>query len=101
MIMETEDITKSDWFKERPKIIQEAIENLPPTNLYSLNGKQCHIISYEEPESGLSKDVTVMVQKTGVGGVLAEMGMGELDTNRVFGIKPEDLKIWEEQPTTN
>lgn len=93
--MTIKEIIKSDWFKERPKIIQEVIKKLSPTEMYSLNGKQCHIISYEEPESGLVEDITVTVQKTGVGGPLAEMGMGILDTNQVFDIKPEDLKLWD------
>lgn len=60
--------------------------------LYKLkdSGKQCHIVSFEENESG---DVTCTIQKTGVGGAMYEMGLGELDANIVFGVKLEDLEV--------
>lgn len=91
--MTIEEFRETDWYKERPKVIQEAIDILPPTKLYSLNGRQCYIISYGEPEKEEDK-VTVTVQKTGIGGPLAEVGLGELDTNQVFGIELTDLTEW-------
>lgn len=90
--MHLRELKQTDWYKERPALIQKAINLLPPTKLYRLNGKQCQIISYEEGEK--SDDVTVTVQKTGVGGVLVKMGLGALDTNQVFGVKLTDLEEW-------
>ena len=45
-----------------------------------------------KPLSGKLKDVTVTVQKTGVGGALAEIGMGALNICNVFGVKLNRLK---------
>lgn len=85
-----------DWYNERPKIIQEAILKLPPNKFYKFkdSGKQCYIVSYEEPENE-NNPVTVTVQKTGVGGVMAEIGLGSLDQNRVFGVSLENLEPYE------
>jgi hypothetical protein len=92
-----EELRKTDWYKDRPPCIQQAIELRPPVMVYSLNGKGCHIISYEEPESGKLEDVTVTVQKNGIG---EEQGLGPeynaaIHTNAVFGVKLEDLKIFD------
>ena len=96
--MELQELKRTDWYKERPKIIQEAIGVLLPTKLYKFkdSGKQCELISFEEPESGKIEDVTCTVQKTGVGGLMEEMGFGSLDTNQVFGVKINDLEEWED-----
>lgn len=93
-----ERLKESDWYKERPQLIKAAIEIAPPTQYYKLkfNSKQCFIVSYDEPESQLLEDVTVTVQKTGVGGAMASMGLGQLDTNQVFGVKLTDLIPYEE-----
>lgn len=97
--MTLEELKQHDWYKSRSLLIQQAIEILPPTKLYKFknNGKQCYIQSFEEPESGKLEDVTVTVQKTGVGGAMAEMGMGVLDTNAVFGLNLYDLKPWDDE----
>lgn len=58
------------------------------------SGKQCIIESFEEPESGKLEDVTCTVQKTGKGGVMGKMGIPELDMNKVFGLKLDDLEAW-------
>lgn len=94
--MTVEEFQKTEWFLQRPELIQKAIITLPPICHYKFknSGKQCYIISYDEPESQLLEDVTVTVQKTGVGGAMAEMGMGQLDTNQVFGVKLDDLEKW-------
>ena len=91
--MTLEELKKESWYKERPLLIKKAINKLPPICLYKFKttGKQCYILSFEEPESNELKDVTCTVQKTGVGGVLDEMGMGALDNNQVFGVKLNDL----------
>lgn len=86
-----EAIKESEWYKTRPDVIKKAIDRCPPDKPYSLNGRQCYIYSYEEPESGKLKDVTVTVQKTGSGSPFPS-----LNTNKVFGVKLNDLKIWNE-----
>jgi hypothetical protein len=87
--MDLQEIKQTDWYKERPKIIQKAIDILPPSKMYKFksSGKQCFLISYEEPESGKFEDVTVTVKKTGKGSAL-----GSLDTNSVFGVKLDELE---------
>lgn len=97
--MTLEELKQSDWYKERPEVIQQAVNTLPPIHYYRVKetGKQCYIVSYEEPESGQVEDVTVTVQKTGKGGYMEKLGLGVLDTNQVFGYKLDDLEIWEEE----
>jgi len=96
--MDLQQIKETDWYKERPLVIQQAIDLLPPTGLYKFkeSGKQCQLVSYEEPESGKLEDVTVTVRKTGVGGALEGTGLEELmDKNvGVFGVKLDTLELW-------
>lgn len=97
--MTMEEIKATPWYQERPEIIRQAIEKLPPNKLYKFkgSGKQCYLVSYEEPEEKDEvKEVTVTVQKTGKGGAAEKMGMPELDTNIVFGVRPDDLELWPE-----
>lgn len=96
--MTPQELQQTEWYKERPEIIRQAIDKLPPIQLYRFkeSGKQCYIVSFEEHESGKVKDVTCTVQKTGIGGTMAEMGMGELDKNVVFGVNIDDLEVWSE-----
>lgn len=92
--MTLEELQQDDWYKERPECVQRVVDIIPPIRLYKFknSGKQCYIVSYEESHSGKMEDVTFTVQKTGIGGAMAEMGMGHLDTNAVFGLKPDDLE---------
>lgn len=92
--MTLDELKETGWYKERPEIIKQAIDLLPPIRLYKFkdSGKQCQIYSYSEPESNKLEDVTVTVYKTGIGGVLANMGLGSLDTNGVFGVPLNDLE---------
>lgn len=94
--MKLQELKQTDWYKERPIIIQNAIDILPPTKMYRFKDskKQCQLISYEEPDNKKLNDVTVTVQKTGVGGIMDKMKLGKLDTNRVFGVKLTDLEEW-------
>ena len=96
--MTLEELKESNWYKERPEVIQQAICILPPICLYKFkdSGKQCVIYSFSEPESNKLEDVTITVQKTGIGGPMAEMGLGLLDTNKVFGVRLDDLEPWNE-----
>ena len=93
--MTLEELKETDWYNERPAIIQQAINILSPTEMYKFKttGKECYIISYEEPESGNVEDVTLTVQKTGKGGAMEKLGLSSLDTNQVFGVKLDDLEL--------
>ena len=94
IIFALEELKGTDWYKERPDSIKEAIDQIPPTQLYRFKDsqKQCYIIGYTESESPDGK-VTLIVQKTGEGGPMAAMGLGVLDTNQVFGVDPESLEV--------
>lgn len=95
--MTIEEIRETDWYKSRPEIIRQAIDLVPPNQLYKVKdtGKQCLIISIEEPESGRLEDVTFTIQKTGVGGSFEGTLLEQLDTRfQVFGLKREDLEPW-------
>lgn len=94
--MDLQELKQTDWYKERPSVIQGAIDLLPPIKLYKFkeSGKQCELMSYQEPDSGKLEDVTVAVGKTGIGGAMDEMGLGSLDKNMVFGVKITDLEEW-------
>lgn len=96
------EIKESEWYKDRPQCIKQAIEIRPPVMLYSLNEKGCSILSYEEPESGRVEDVTVTVQKNGLveGESFGPAYNQAIHTNRVFGVKLEDLKPfdWTKMP---
>jgi hypothetical protein len=93
--MTFDELIKTDWYLTRPKRVKDAINKLPPTNLYRFKDskKQCYIVSYEEPHSE-TEPITVTVQKTGVGGNLALMGLGVLDTNKVFDVSLDNLEKW-------
>jgi len=95
--MTLEELKQTEWYQGKPEVIKQAIELLPPIHLYKFkdSGKQCYIISIEEPDSGKIEDITFTVQKTGIGGPMAEMGLGELDIHDVFGVKISDLEPWE------
>lgn len=94
---ELEKLKEDEWYKTRPEIIKQIIDKYDPTILWKFksSGKQCYIYAYNEPKSGKLEDITLEVQKTGVGGILDQMGLGVLDTNMVEGVKPEDLEPWE------
>ena len=95
--MTLNELKQTDWYQERPDSIKEAIEKLPPIVLYKFknSGKQCHIISYDEDKE--TGEITLTVQKTGLGGAMAQMGLGTLDTNAVFGVKLDDLEPWTDE----
>lgn len=85
------ELQQSDWYKTRPEIIQRTMDNYSPFDLFEFKDskKQCIIIGYEEPKD--NSEVTLIVQKTGVGGAMYEIGLGSLDTNKVFNVKLADL----------
>ena len=82
MSVTLEEIQASDWYKNRPKIIQKAIDKRPP-GIYIVKetGHSCILLSYEEPESEKFEDVTVTVQIT----------TGLFAPRNVFGYKLEDV----------
>jgi hypothetical protein len=75
----------SDWVKDRPQKIQEVIKKCPPNKKYRLSNGHfpVYIYSYYEEEGG---DVKLKVDV-----------VSPFFPRRVFGVKPEDLKIWEEK----
>lgn len=82
-----EEVTKSEWFKTRPKEIQQVILEYPPTQYYALNEKQCYIHSYSEGDP-----ITVTIYKTGRS--LTPQLLPQ--TNGVFGVDPKDLTSWDD-----
>lgn len=89
------EIQESEWYKTRPLVIQQAIDECPPA-VYRIiaTDHQCVIYCYDEPESGLLDDVTVKVIKTGVGGALDKLGLSELGRNwKVFGLHLSDIQV--------
>jgi hypothetical protein len=90
------DVKELSWYKSRPKVIRQAIDLLPPTQHYRImsSGKQCFIVSYEEPKSGKFEDVTVTVQKTGSGDDEDFPSVDYIHKNQVFGVKLSDLEPW-------
>lgn len=96
MDMTLEEIKSTEWYKRSPDIIKQAIYKLPPTTLYKFKntGKQCIIMSYDEPDSGKYEDVRLTVQKTGKGGVLSKIGFSRLDMDNVFDVRLDDIEPW-------
>lgn len=94
--MSIDEFKELDWYKTRPEIIKQAINLLPPTELWKFkdSGKQCEIYSYDEPKSNKLEDVTVTVICTGIGGAMANAGMGELTKRKVFGVSLDSLEPW-------
>lgn len=94
--MTLQDVQAMDWYKTRPKVIQDAIDKLPPIKLYRIKdiGKQCQVYSYSEPNDK-NKEVTVTVILTGKGGPLDGTGLEKLDEGmKVFGYKLDNLEPW-------
>jgi hypothetical protein len=91
MVTDFESFWAEEWYLSRPEIIRQAIKRLPPFQYYRMKetGAQCYILSYEEPESDKLEDVTVTVQKTGLGTMFPE-----LNQNQVFGVGLDDLEPW-------
>ena len=97
--MKLKELKESEWFQQRPEVIQQAIDKRPPTQLYKFkdSGKQCGIISYEEPEKGKLEDVTCTVVKTGKGGPLEVIGLSIIDKDeQVFDVSLDDLEVWDD-----
>lgn len=96
--MTLDEIKETDWYKERPDIIKQAVEILPPMQLYRVKstGQQVSLYSYHEAET--IEEVTVTVVKTGKGGPLGKIGLGEIEKGQgVFGYKLTDLEPWKDE----
>lgn len=90
--MKLDELKSTDWYKERPNVIKQAIEKKSPTETYVYGKyKQCFIYSYEEPESGKLEDVTCTIEFTGKGGILEGTNLEDLDKYQVYGVKLDDL----------
>lgn len=81
------------WYLQLPEIVKKVVEEYPPVYIYRFKNtkKQFFIERIEEPLDK-NEPITFVIQKIGKGGLIAEMGMGLLDTNKVFGVKPEDIE---------
>lgn len=90
--MTLKELKDTDWYKERPAIIKEAIDSWPPIVKYKIkhSGHQCVIVGYTEPDENCN-EVTAIVQKTGIGSPFPEMNMYQ-----VFGVKKNELEMWGE-----
>lgn len=88
-----QELHASDWYKELPEKVKVAVDQYPPIKFYRFKDskKQFYIFSFEEPENE-DGEITITVQKIGIGGAMAEMGMGPLDTNMVFGVSLKDIE---------
>jgi hypothetical protein len=94
MMISLEEFKGTEWYQEQPGVIKHVIELIPPIQFYKFsNGKQCYVLSYDEPVGGKTEDITLTVQKTGLGGVFP---LGPLDNNKVFGVRIDDLSPWTE-----
>jgi len=80
----TEKLKKSDWYKNRPKLVQEKFDEYPPYNTYQLNGKNVFLYSLDENKDGSVSTCTVnIVEEANPGGLLFG--------RRVFGVALSDL----------
>lgn len=86
-----EEFKSSDWFKERPQIIQELICKFPYASSVKIKttGQSAYIYSWFE-DNTLSVVINVEENK--------HLSNALLDNYRVFGIKPEDLEFICENP---
>lgn len=64
MILTLEQLKQTEWFKERPEVIQKTICKFMPTNLYKFieTDEDCRIIGYTEYEGELEEDVTFIIE---------------------------------------
>ena len=76
-----------EWLKDRPQIIKELAEKLPPWNEYRIKktGQHCQIYSYSEKGT-----ITVIVNGHDDKFVNA---INKAVQTKVFGISPENLEI--------
>ena len=82
-VWEFNDIQRAQWqkwMKERPEVIREMAERLPPNLLYRLKSSGQRVTLYSYCENG-----TVTVLVSGQYNVI-------VFERRVFGIKPEELE---------
>jgi hypothetical protein len=80
--MTLQELKETDWYKERPELIKQAMEILPPIQQYRFKDSKeiCFIVSIKEPESNKLEDVTLTVQKIGQGGVkVFEVHLNDLE----------------------
>lgn len=98
-IMHTlEEIQELEWYKELPIAVKKAVDKYPPMHVYRFKNskKEFYIVAYDEEDPlDPNTKVTLRVQKSGKGGALAEIGMGELDTNQVFGVELDSIELAE------
>jgi hypothetical protein len=92
-----EALKASPWYKFRPQCIKDAIELRPPVMAYSVRGKMCSVVGYEEPDSKKVEDVTVIVKP-----FIYVEGEDPTYGEEIADVKLEELKQWPagEPPST-
>ena len=76
-----------EWLRDRPAVIKELAEKLPPWNRYQLKttGQHCHLYSYSE-------DGTVTITVDGHDSEILDAMNSAMPIN-VFGISSDDLEV--------
>lgn len=81
-VISMKKILNSEWYKERPRAVQQAIRMYPP-GWYKMNtGQEVRLYSYEENKKGKCKTCKVVV----------ESPFGEHLNRFMFGVPFTDLK---------
>lgn len=70
----------NSWLEDKPKIIKELADKIPPGRLYSLKTTNYRVFPFSYEEDGT---LTVIVN--------AEYNNSS-DERRIYSVKPEDLK---------
>ena len=86
------DLIKSDWYKERPQIVKDIINKLPPTIAYRVKetDQKCVIYSYRAANDDTLDKVTLTV-------VVIDP-ISNSPTHLVSGLKVEDFEPWDKAP---
>lgn len=86
-----EQLKRSEWYMNLPAPVKQAVDQMPPTQLYNMDGDEVRIIGYNQ-NADYPKEITLTVEKTGFGGFFKELGAPELDHVRVTNIELDDLQ---------
>lgn len=83
------------WINSRPAAVRDVALRLPPTQWYRLRqtGQRCWIQSYSEPVGGGPVTLRVYAERADF-----PDGLREAMAHGVFGIDPDDLEPWLDDP---
>lgn len=81
------------WYLQLPEIVQKVVEEYPPIYIYRFkNSKKQFVIERIEEPLDKNDPITLVVQKIGKGGLMPAALQERIDTNKVFGVKLEDIE---------